>query len=81
MSTDPTRRTPARPPATQPETRGPDTSGPDTTTIEVTRKQVRSEQAAVDLARTVYRVMTGRPAPSAVGVVTHTDRWDVTFTE
>ncbi|WOP18323.1 hypothetical protein [Raineyella sp. LH-20] len=54
---------------------------PDTTTIEVTRKQARTDKAAVDLARTVYLAMTGRPAPATVDVVAHKDRWDVTFTE
>ncbi len=65
--TDPGRRDPAE--------------EPDTTTIEITRQQARSDRAAVELARTVYLAMTGRPAPAAVGVVARKDRWDVTFTE
>ncbi len=53
---------------------------PDTTTIEVTRKQARTEQAAVDMARTVYLAMNRRPAPSSVAVRVRKDAWDVTFT-
>lgn len=55
--------------------------GPDTTTIEVTRRQAKNDRAAVELARTVYLAMTGRPAPTAVEVVARKDRWDVTFTD
>lgn len=54
---------------------------PDTTTIEVTTKQARTEQAAVELARTVYIAMNRRPAPSSVAVTPRKDAWEVTFTE
>ncbi|QGF24829.1 hypothetical protein [Raineyella fluvialis] len=80
MSTGPRQEPPrSRRPAAR-DAAGAD-DGPDTTTIEVSRKQARSEQAAVELARTVYLAMNRRPAPAAVAVVTRKDGWDVTFTE